>query len=507
MNDLIKIWQPANIEKGDDGKIWVSGMASTEDKDLQGEVIKADGIILDYFLTKGYINDNHSKDTADKVGIPVEATVHKKGLWIKGFLLDTPKAIGIYELAQALKKAGGARKLGFSVEGKVLERDDKDPKVIKKCWLKDVALTAEAVNPNTYAEFSKSFGAQDLREVFVDHLTKGNQEGYGEDSNEEDAEEKKESKAEDFEDKQEAKEQKPDKPVRQKDIEEKDAEKTAEEALTPEHDKEDIEKELNDVPVAKRAYNKSIFEDSDITKSFVKVHSIGGERDYGDKKVPIHTTKYKHRKSGNCITVTGKEGAFAVLHSLEDQKGENENIGMHIFVDDPKNKKKATELVDEHLKGFGIKHQFADKNKLMGKSFVIAQDDTHRCDVCNSRIHKGMGFAVYDSKRYCDEDCMQKALVSGYAFGVTDQVDGGALRVESLEGSVADEGYAGEDSLKLKRVHFSTERANGGRTSVTLGDALDYFANHGIPQPMANRILLLMQRNDGKLPSLPVSKI
>src|ERR1700744_1636959 len=153
MTDIIRedesfnFWVPATIEKGSDGKMWVSGIASTEHEDLQGEKIRQEGIDLNYFLARGFFNDDHSKDTGAKVGIPTEAKITKKGLWVKGFLLDTDRAKSIYELAMALHKAGDQRRLGYSVEGKVLARDSRNPKVITKCWLKDVAITASPINP------------------------------------------------------------------------------------------------------------------------------------------------------------------------------------------------------------------------------------------------------------------------------------------------------------------------------------------------------------------------
>lgn len=500
MKNEFEFTMPATLSKSSDGKTWVQGIASTEDKDLQGEIVKAEGIVLSYFLNSGFINDNHAKDTSGKIGVPTEAKITKNALWIKGYLLDTERARAICELANALEKSGSNRKLAWSIEGKILERDKKDPNVVTKCWLKDVALTAEPVNPHTYADFSKSISANvDLRDVFVDEpIVKADVMDADVDEDEGDEEKsvesKNEEKAEKHEDIESAREQEPEKPIRQKDVEEKDAEKTAREALDVNSNKKDVEKEINDVPVARRPKTKSI--DSDIVKGFVKIHSIGGEREFGDKKIPIHTTKYKHNKSGNTITVTGKEGAFAVLHSFSDGKNDPENIGMHIFVDDPKNKKKATELVDEHLKGFGIKHQFADKNKLMGKSFIVAQDDSHKCDICEARISKGSPFAVAEGKRFCDDSCIEKALVTGYAFGVTDQTGGSALRVEDLEGNVRDNEFGSSD-LNLKKVRFDTAHANGGQVGVTLKDALDYFESRGIPQQAADRLLVLLIQNNG----------
>lgn len=494
---------PATLEKGSDGKVWVAGIASTDDKDLQGEKINKDAFILDYFLTKGYFNSNHLKETSAKVGVPTEARVTSKGLYVKGYMLDTDESKKIIELAEALKKAGSDRKIGFSVEGKVLERDRKNNDIITKCWLKDVAITCEPINPHTAAEFFKSFGDRDFRNVFVDPTSISKSVGEAdEDEGDEDGDNEggKDDPKESAIDAEGEKKEGKTKPVPQRAVEQADADKTAVEALTMDDPKEDMDKFIDDVPIAKKPKAfKSLFDEDDnsVRKGFVLINSLGGEREIGDKKVPIHSSVYRHKNSGHEITVTGKEGAFAVVHGVKDGKDKNENIGMHVFVDDPKTGAKASSSVDEHLKGFGIKHKFADKKKLMGKSFIVAQDNETKCDVCNVNVRKGNPFAVFDGKCYCDDDCIEKALVTGYQFGVTDQVNGSALRVEDLEGKLNDLSFAPD--LQVKNVRFDTARANGGKTEVTLKDALDFLAKKGIPDDMANRILVLMIKNDGAL--------
>jgi hypothetical protein len=489
--DIFHFGIPATLKKGNDGKVWVEGIASTDDKDLQGEKINKDAFILDYFLTKGYFNSNHLKETSAKVGVPTEAKVTNKGLYVKGYMLDTEEGRKIIELASALKKAGSDRRIGFSVEGKVIERDRKNPDIITKCWLKDCAITAEPINlfvssedGDVVSDVYKSASEALTDEDDVD----GDNEGEKDDPNESEID------AEDI------KKEGSTKPVRQKDVEIADANRTAVEALNNDDPKEDMDKFINDVPVApKPKAAKSFFEDDEnsIRKGFVLINSLGGEREIGDKKVPIHSSTYRHKNSGHEITVTGKEGAFAVVHGVKDDKGKNENIGMHVFIDDPKTGAKASQSVDEHLKGFGIKHKFADKKKLLGKSFIVAQDSETSCDVCNLNIRKGNAFSVFEGKCYCDDDCLEKALVTGYQFGATDQVDGAALRVEDLEGELNDLSFAPE--LQVKNVRFDTARANGGKTEVTLRDALNFLNHRGIPDDMAHRILVLMIKNDGKL--------
>lgn len=138
-----------------DPKSWkIGGYASSSDTDLEGESIDPYGIDTTYFLKHGYFNDDHQKGAAHKVGIPTEAFVDARGLYVRGYLLkDIPEAQGIYRLMQALAKGEHGRQVGFSVEGKVLEQQGGH---ILKCWIKDIAITANPVNTKTYAELIKS---------------------------------------------------------------------------------------------------------------------------------------------------------------------------------------------------------------------------------------------------------------------------------------------------------------------------------------------------------------
>jgi hypothetical protein len=139
-------------DKGD--KRWIQGIASTEDRDLQDEVVQQTGLDLSYFLKHGYINDDHHQGPEAKVGEPTDARVTKAGLWIKGFLFKGhQRADYWWELLNALDQSGSTRKVGFSIEGKVLRRTGKS---IVKCWIKDIAITASPVNTATWAEVAKS---------------------------------------------------------------------------------------------------------------------------------------------------------------------------------------------------------------------------------------------------------------------------------------------------------------------------------------------------------------
>jgi hypothetical protein len=155
-------WLPAQISKsqkgdGDDGDRIIQGIASTGAKDLQGEVVNPAGIDVSYFLTKGYFNNDHKPGAENKVGEPIDCKVTKDGLWVKGRIYKGKKAADdIWEHFQALSKSNAKRKMGFSIEGRVVRRNDN---VIEKCWIQDIAITPAPVNPCTWAEVAKSLTA------------------------------------------------------------------------------------------------------------------------------------------------------------------------------------------------------------------------------------------------------------------------------------------------------------------------------------------------------------
>jgi len=156
-------WVPAQIlNKSDaskkDGKRFVCGIASTDSRDLQGEVVDQQGLDFSYFIKHGYFNNDHKAGFQNKVGQPTECKLTKNGLWVKGFLFkEHPVADEIWELMNSLSASGSSRKVGFSIQGKVLK---KEGNIIKKCWLTDIAITPHPVNTQTWAEVAKSLSAQ-----------------------------------------------------------------------------------------------------------------------------------------------------------------------------------------------------------------------------------------------------------------------------------------------------------------------------------------------------------
>lgn len=163
------------ILKGEDpatGRRVVKGVASTSAIDLQDEEVIQKGLDVKYFVKHGYYNDDHKPGFSNKVGQPEEALIktvtdslgkNVLGLWTKGFLWPKGTHKGsdaIWELAKALEASDSNRRLGFSIQGKVLQRDGKR---IVKAWIQDIAITPSPVNTSTWmdvvTEMNKSMWA------------------------------------------------------------------------------------------------------------------------------------------------------------------------------------------------------------------------------------------------------------------------------------------------------------------------------------------------------------
>lgn len=159
--DSFTFWLPMEISKAEGPKDkkgnkrrWIEGIASTKDVDLQLETVEQHGIDFSYFLKHGYFNNDHKPGFENKVGQPVECKVTKEGLWTKGYLFENHKvADAIWELANALEASQSDRKLGFSIQGKVIRRAGRK---ILKCWIQDIAITAAPINTNTWLDVVKS---------------------------------------------------------------------------------------------------------------------------------------------------------------------------------------------------------------------------------------------------------------------------------------------------------------------------------------------------------------
>ena len=169
--DNFSLWMPVEVTKGTtvsgDEKWGFKGIASTTKRDTDNEVLMPQGFDLSYFTESGLVNWNHqSKDNPSAIiGEPTLAKVVPDGLYVETELYKTPTAKGVWELAKAMSKK--KRKLGFSIEGKVLERDPLDATKITKAKITGLAITPTPKNNATFAEMVKggSFEFDDDEDV------------------------------------------------------------------------------------------------------------------------------------------------------------------------------------------------------------------------------------------------------------------------------------------------------------------------------------------------------
>jgi hypothetical protein len=143
-----------------------SGFVTTEHKDREGDIALQNGLEFDEFMEHGFFNDNHSKQTGGTIGYPLTLEKRttpdgKKGTWVEGHLIaGYEPAMGIFNLGQALARdPSSKRKLGFSVEGTIQQRGGFNNKIITKAIVRNVAITANPVNPHTCMNLAKALMA------------------------------------------------------------------------------------------------------------------------------------------------------------------------------------------------------------------------------------------------------------------------------------------------------------------------------------------------------------
>lgn len=160
-NDDFKFVIPAEIKKGKDGEWRVSGVASTSSVDRQGEVIIPEGIDATPIAKgKGFFNWDHDNSPENTVGVLDSYKKTGAGMFVEGRLFKNhTRAKAVYEIMSSLNK-GDTGRVGMSVEGKVIERDPINPSIIRRCLIKNVALTMNPVNQDTYADIIKSMSGE-----------------------------------------------------------------------------------------------------------------------------------------------------------------------------------------------------------------------------------------------------------------------------------------------------------------------------------------------------------
>lgn len=161
---------PAEIVKSTDDngveKMQISGIASTTDEDTDEEILLPKGFDLSYFTQSGFVNWHHrQKDKPSAIiGEPSAAKIVKGGkeMHVVCDLYNTPLAKEVYDLGLVLQQqSASGRRLGFSIEGKVLERDKNNPRIVTKAAITGCAITYQPKNKATIAEIVKADGTSE----------------------------------------------------------------------------------------------------------------------------------------------------------------------------------------------------------------------------------------------------------------------------------------------------------------------------------------------------------
>lgn len=178
-DDKFSFWCPiGRIEKATDEAgepvMRIGGIASTMDKDADGEYLDPTGFDVDPLKKSGMVNWHHQakNSPAAIIGEPSKVELRPEGLWIESDLYaSSPMACEVYELAKTLEHDSKTRRLGYSIEGKVVKRGSNDKNSplynkIVKAVITGVAVTHMPKNPHTFVNIIK--GQIDVEDVEED---------------------------------------------------------------------------------------------------------------------------------------------------------------------------------------------------------------------------------------------------------------------------------------------------------------------------------------------------
>jgi len=136
----------------------IEGIASDSSIDSDEEVLEPKGFELERFMSMGWVNYEHRlrDDTKYIIGEPLEAKIVDNKFYIKAKLFkERELARNLYDTMIMLKEVGSKKKIGWSIEGKAITRDVRNPKIVKKALITGIAITAQPKNSNSYADIVK----------------------------------------------------------------------------------------------------------------------------------------------------------------------------------------------------------------------------------------------------------------------------------------------------------------------------------------------------------------
>lgn len=147
--NLKKIFASLDLSKTeelDDGTLKVWGYASADTEDSDGETITADAMkaALPGYMKWGAVREMHQAKAA---GTAIEAEVQDDGkTWFGAHIVDS----------EAVKKVKTGVYKGFSIGGKVTERDELNKAIIKGLNLIEVSLVDRPANPDAVLTMYKA---------------------------------------------------------------------------------------------------------------------------------------------------------------------------------------------------------------------------------------------------------------------------------------------------------------------------------------------------------------
>jgi hypothetical protein len=148
------------IETNDDGTLRVSGIASTETIDSDGEIISAAAMkaaLPDFF--------KHGTGALREMHMPIAAGVVNEAEVVGGITRIVATVVD----AEAIKKVRHGVFKGFSIGGRVKERDAKNRKIITKISLAEISLVDRPSNPDAILVIQKVADAKPDLAAAVDN--------------------------------------------------------------------------------------------------------------------------------------------------------------------------------------------------------------------------------------------------------------------------------------------------------------------------------------------------
>lgn len=176
IQDKFNFFMPGTFEKSEaTGEMKISGVCSSATIDSDGEVLEPAGFDFQPLLEKGFYNWNHQakKSASAIIGRPTKAMVINGGqdFYTEGFLYKgLEEAVGVFNLAKVLEIEDTERSLGFSIEGRAVERDAINPKRIIKAVITGIAITHCPKNANTLLSIMKGEYAESFIEEEEDEI-------------------------------------------------------------------------------------------------------------------------------------------------------------------------------------------------------------------------------------------------------------------------------------------------------------------------------------------------